>query len=322
MGAGTAYLSSNTFLNEYGFGPMKERKKAAVVVGGYLDDSSQWPTFIKSVNESYDTLAKVFMAKSKKSRVTQAIAKKARKGVAAVLAEQGTGPGLFVEMFVPGYHGSHFFGMRSDGIIANGYPNSVFNPASSNSGVGLGLGLQEDYSHGFCQTFAIMWLLISQKTKRSVDACPKWVTKTQWGRLCAEWHDNIWKRLKNSEGDAKVIDVKEKLLVAPSRDLKQTLNRLRYEIYLHNAELALLFLVEFTKYCDYYYTIEEVVEMCGSISVRGCPTFSEEAMKKFLGVITRTVELDSGTKDMVTLHGIFSYLKSQGRPLFEKWFKD
>jgi hypothetical protein len=326
MGAGTAYLSSNEFLDTYGFGPMEGRKKKAEVVHGFIAPDCQWLTFIKNVNALYSASASKLMAKKKATQVTATIARGARREVATVLAHSGTGPGLIVEMFVPNVIGSHFFSMRHDGIIANGYPDSVFNPASNRSGVGLGLGFQKDHSHGFCQTFAIMWLLISQKSKQSVDvSLPSWTTKTGWKRLCAAWHDTIWVNLKNSEEDAKVISTKKELMATPdgkADDLEETIEKLRDKIYLHNAGLALRFLTEFTEHCNYAYTVAEVVKLCGSISVRDCPNFSVEVMTKFLGTMTEKVDVGDGPEDRVTLHRIFKYLRSQGVGFLEKWFED
>lgn len=338
MGAGTGYLSSDTFLDEYGFGPMKKRKKAAVVVDGYVDKSSQWLKFIESVDATYDTLKAKFKAESKETA-----AKKAREGVAAALKRKGTGPGLFVEMFVPESHGSHFFGMRSDGIIANGYPDSVFNSALDLSGVGLGLGFQEDASHGFCQTFAIMWLLISQTTQ-SVKVNPAWFPpgrgskKTRWEKQCNRWHNKIWKKLKDSEKNKSVIDINNEInalrkrgndprvsdfevdkLLIRIKELEKERKKLRDPIYLDNAALALSFLAEFTQYCDFYYTVDEVMEMCASVDVVGCPKFNKARMKRFLNALVKS---SGGPKGTVKLHSIFSYLNSQGRPLLEKWFED
>ena len=327
MGAGTGYLSSDTFLNEYGFGPMKKRKKAAVVVGGYVNNSSQWPKFIKNVDATYDTLKEEFKAESKET-----VAKKARKGVAADLKRKGTGPGLFVEMFVPTHHGTHFFGMRSDGIIANGYPNSVFNSALDLSGVGLGLGFQEYGSHGFCQTFAIMWLLISQTTqsvKVTHASFPpgRGLKKTRWKKQCERWHNEIWEKLKDSEKNKSVIDINNKINALrkhgnnPGRikKLEKERKKLRDPIYLDNAMLALNFLTEFTQYCDFYYTVDEVMEMCASVDVVGCPKFNKARMKRFLNALVKS---SGGPKGTVKLHSIFSYLNSQGRPLLERWFED
>lgn len=74
----------------------------------------------------------------------------AKKGKKELLAKFP--PGLYVEDFGDNI-GVHFYGLNNKGVMANGYPSA------GGFVNGKGLGFQENNSHGFCQTFAIMHYL-------------------------------------------------------------------------------------------------------------------------------------------------------------------
>lgn len=110
-------------------------------------------------------------------------------------------PGLYVEDF--GDYGVHFYGLNKNGIMANGYPS---NGDFTN---GVGFGYQEESSHGFCQTFALMHVLgmkndfkssnddpsvWSDNGKKAVKFLVNFTTKYNW-----EWLDldELYKELSN-----------------------------------------------------------------------------------------------------------------------------
>lgn len=296
MGIATSTLSNDKFLDRYGLaGPgqtMVQRKKAAMVNNrNQILQSSEWPKFKKHVNSIYQAKIQELLKKKKNKTITKTMVKAARKEVAKQIK-----PGLLVEYFVPTEHGSHFFALRKDGLLANGYPDPVFSSAKTDKGVGIGLGFQRDYSHGLCQTFAIMWLLISEERTRNVDVMYfKPITKTAWNKLCAEWHKRIWVNMLPSGHDSM--------------------------IYLYNAELALQFLSEFTEYCDWSWPVEELVEQLSTVYVQGCPTFDRRFMTNLLESIKET---DGDFKGQVTLSRIFQYLnrEDQKNRYMALWFDE
>lgn len=297
IGMATSTLSNNKFLDNYGFaGPGKtmagdRQKEARVSSQNYIISTSQWPKFKIHVNNIYRDSIKMQLSKKNNNNITKTMVTAARKEVAKQI-----GPGLLTEYFVPTRHGSHYFALRKDGLIANGYPDSVFASSKTNKGVGVGLGFQRDHSHGLCQTFAIMWLLISQERTRSIEVSHyKAITKSEWNRQCADWHRRIWKNLVPSEYDGK--------------------------IYLHNANIALQFLEEFTTYCDWSWDVDELVRELSTIDVDDCPPFNEKLMT---ALVQGLAEKSGHFKGMVTLSGLFKYLNSdeQKGKYMELWFDD
>ena len=135
-------------------------------------------------------------------------------------------PGLYSEIFYnldekkqgndPYTIGAHFFGLNDDYIMANGYTNA------GDFKHGRGLGFQEDLGHGFCQTFAIMWLLIKDADKQSINIDPVVPISPS---IFKSWHKNFWKKLKSSVDNIKIFE--------------------------ENGKLALQFLGEFTKHCKW-----------------------------------------------------------------------
>jgi hypothetical protein len=309
MGFAIASFSTDNYLNHFGFGPMNERKVAAVVIAGengekFIAPDSPWVKFIDDVNAKPPP------------------------------------PGLIVEAYVPGKrdHGklvwnsddvskgsTHFYAVRKDGLIANGYSDPVFGV-----GVGVGLNLQEDQSHGFCQTFAIMYLLISQKSIRSVKvnavkdgnptlkqlrkltkkdliqllrtnnlttsgnkgALVKRLHKSYWDIQCKTWHEEIWNNLEQGQCEY---------------------------LWEHNGRLALQFLAEFTKYCDWEWEINDVLDVAADLSVYGCD-FNRE--------VTSTILHSIGDNNLVSLSGLFRYLNenannmnSKSETYFSGWIK-
>jgi hypothetical protein len=299
MGLAIAAIACDNYLDHYGFGPMNERKRVAVVIAGekFIAPDSPWVKFIKNVKAKPPP------------------------------------PGLIVEAYVPGKRDNgnltwnpedrskgdtHFYAVRKDGKIANGYSHQVFVDE-----VGVGLNLQEDQSHGFCQTFAIMYLLISQKSIRSVkvnEGNPtlkqlrqltnkdlKLLLKTNglkisgnkgalvkrlnnfyksyWDIQCKTWHEEIWNKLEHGQ----------------YKDLWE-----------HNGRLALQFLAEFTKYCDWNWKIngnEGALKEMEGIPVRGCH-FNRKATSRILRSI--------GDKDVVSLSGLFRYLNENANNMNDK----
>ena len=139
IGMATSTLSNNSFLDNYGFaGPGKtmagdRQKEARVSSQNYIISTSQWPKFKIHVNNIYRDSIKMQLSKKNNNNITKTMVTAARKEVAKQI-----GPGLLTEYFVPTQHGSHYFALRKDGLIANGYPDSVFASSDTNKGVGVG----------------------------------------------------------------------------------------------------------------------------------------------------------------------------------------
>jgi len=124
VGMVTDTVSSGTYLDHYGI--LKTNISAQVDPETYtIRPDADWWTFQKKFNT---------LSKNRKK-----------------LLEEYP-PGLYVQDFGENI-GVHFYGLDDQGIMVNGYPDTA---GFSNA---IGLGFQEDHSHGFCQTYAIMHIL-------------------------------------------------------------------------------------------------------------------------------------------------------------------
>lgn len=351
IGHVTSTLSSFNYLERYGLSGSKEirgkgkkrkyykmstRVKKAVVVGEYVDRNSEWPRFVRDVDNTYSEKVKQFEKKGyDKSKAT----KSARTSIA-----RSVKPGILVESYVPAEEGAHYFALRKDGLIGNGYCESVFNPAKGQSklgchsvlnpakekaGVGVGLGFQKDSSHGFCQTFAIMYLLISQKNIRNVyvNYYDKDFPRKKWDEVCRRWHKNIWLRLADSREDKTVIrklqawnkirDVRPRVAESVVNEAAMQWEAANHVVYSRNGRLALQFISEFVKYCPWEWTPVTLLEACKETEVLSCSGFNDEFMIKLLDSLVETTA--SGRR--ITLDGILKYLLSKDQ-YFQSWFSD